>query len=203
MKLDYALRISNELIERLKPTCERIEIAGSIRRERPDVHDIELVVIPDLAPLPMPSLEFGKPIPKVFSTSLDHVLFEMSEERMIRFEKNGKKYKKFDIAWHLPSSTALPSAISVDLFLVTPPAQWGVQCVIRTGPNKTDNNFSQWCVTWRSKGGGLPDDYFIEGGAVCYTHKEGTLPMPEEIDFLNLLGLGWVEPKDRVARWKR
>lgn len=29
------------------------------------------------------------------------------------------------------------------------------------------------------------------------------VPMPEEIDFLNFLKLGWIDPKDRVARWPR
>jgi len=38
--------IAESLMAALGPGCERIEIAGSIRRGRPDVGDIELVAIP-------------------------------------------------------------------------------------------------------------------------------------------------------------
>lgn len=38
--------VAEGLIRQLLPGCERIEVAGSIRRGRPDVGDIELVAIP-------------------------------------------------------------------------------------------------------------------------------------------------------------
>lgn len=41
-----AKRIADDLIEQLKPHCYRCEIAGSIRRKRPEVKDIEIVAIP-------------------------------------------------------------------------------------------------------------------------------------------------------------
>ena len=41
-----ALMLAQGLIETLRPHCERIEIAGSLRRGKPDVGDIELVCIP-------------------------------------------------------------------------------------------------------------------------------------------------------------
>ena len=46
MELERAEIIANKVKDRLKPYCERIEIAGSIRRKRPFVHDIDLVCIP-------------------------------------------------------------------------------------------------------------------------------------------------------------
>ena len=46
MDLEYALPIANQVVEKLAPFCQRIEVAGSIRRRRPFVHDIDLVVIP-------------------------------------------------------------------------------------------------------------------------------------------------------------
>uniref|UniRef100_A0A6M3IRC0 Putative DNA polymerase n=1 Tax=viral metagenome TaxID=1070528 RepID=A0A6M3IRC0_9ZZZZ len=45
--LDRAQRIADAVIERLKPYCKRIEVAGSVRRGRPRVHDIDLVIIPN------------------------------------------------------------------------------------------------------------------------------------------------------------
>jgi DNA polymerase/3'-5' exonuclease PolX len=45
MELQQAQKIASQVIQTLKPFCERIEVAGSIRRKRPFVHDIDLVCI--------------------------------------------------------------------------------------------------------------------------------------------------------------
>jgi len=49
MSLEYAESIGQEVIGVLQPYFERLEIAGSIRRRRPMVHDIDLVGIPRAA----------------------------------------------------------------------------------------------------------------------------------------------------------
>jgi DNA polymerase (family 10) len=46
MELDKARKVADQVVTKLKPYCDRIEIAGSIRRQRPWVHDIDLVCIP-------------------------------------------------------------------------------------------------------------------------------------------------------------
>lgn len=46
MKLARALVIALKISEQLAPFCERIEIAGSIRRARPQVNDVDLVILP-------------------------------------------------------------------------------------------------------------------------------------------------------------
>lgn len=46
IKLETAQKIAAELMDILSPHCERIEVAGSVRRKKPDVKDIELVIIP-------------------------------------------------------------------------------------------------------------------------------------------------------------
>jgi DNA polymerase (family 10) len=46
MELEKAKAIADEVVDKLKPFCSKIEIAGSIRRRRPTVHDIDLVCIP-------------------------------------------------------------------------------------------------------------------------------------------------------------
>lgn len=48
MKLELAKTIANRLRERMSPFCERIEIAGSVRRQKDKVNDIEIVAIPKL-----------------------------------------------------------------------------------------------------------------------------------------------------------
>ncbi len=46
MELEKAQIIADQVKNKLAPFCERIEIAGSIRRRRPFVHDIDIVAIP-------------------------------------------------------------------------------------------------------------------------------------------------------------
>ena len=46
MEYYRALKIAQNVKEILAPHCHRIEIAGSIRRKKPEVKDIEIVAIP-------------------------------------------------------------------------------------------------------------------------------------------------------------
>ena len=46
MKYEEALKIAEEVKALLAPHCLRIEIAGSIRRKKPEVKDIEIVAYP-------------------------------------------------------------------------------------------------------------------------------------------------------------
>ncbi|GAJ14573.1 unnamed protein product, partial [marine sediment metagenome] len=46
MKLEQAQKIAEEVVKRLSPYCQRIQIAGSIRRQKPQVRDVDIVLIP-------------------------------------------------------------------------------------------------------------------------------------------------------------
>lgn len=46
MDLDSAQQVAKELVAELTPFCSKLEVAGSIRRRRPFVNDIDLVAIP-------------------------------------------------------------------------------------------------------------------------------------------------------------
>jgi DNA polymerase/3'-5' exonuclease PolX len=100
------------------------------------------------------------------------------------FMINGSRYKKI----------LLPEVILLDLFLVRPPAQWGVLFTIRTGPA----DFSHWIVSKRSAGGRLPSNCRVQDGQVFRNGE--SLPMPEEEDFLRLLDLEGVDPAERGAK---
>ena len=41
-----AFDLASRLVRELEDSCDRIEIAGSLRRLKPEVHDIELVAVP-------------------------------------------------------------------------------------------------------------------------------------------------------------
>ncbi|MBA7624744.1 DNA polymerase/3'-5' exonuclease PolX [subsurface metagenome] len=46
MELERAQKTAEAVVKRLKPYCWRIEIAGSVRRKKATVNDIDLVLIP-------------------------------------------------------------------------------------------------------------------------------------------------------------
>jgi DNA polymerase (family 10) len=74
MRLEEAKSIAERVNETLAPYCERIEIAGSIRRAKPVVNDIDIVLIekPDAA-LVMSSLLFGMGIVKMNGPEIKRV----------------------------------------------------------------------------------------------------------------------------------
>jgi len=79
MKLEVAQKIAAEVIKRVSPYCQRIEVAGSIRRQKEIVHDIDMVLIPsDPWNLEGEVLALARPFqPK------------MSGEKLKRFDYNG------------------------------------------------------------------------------------------------------------------
>jgi DNA polymerase (family 10) len=46
MELAYAQKLAQDIVEQIRPHCERIEVAGSIRRKKSEVRDIDIVLIP-------------------------------------------------------------------------------------------------------------------------------------------------------------
>ena len=46
MSLERAEKIAMGVVKRLEPYCKKIEVAGSIRRRKPWVNDIDIVLIP-------------------------------------------------------------------------------------------------------------------------------------------------------------
>ena len=46
MPVEQARALAAEVADLLRGSCMRLEITGSIRRDRPDVGDLELVAIP-------------------------------------------------------------------------------------------------------------------------------------------------------------
>jgi DNA polymerase/3'-5' exonuclease PolX len=193
MKYDDALPIAEKLVDLFQPGCKRIEIAGSIRRLKPDPSDIEIVATPDLRVATRPL--FGIPYQ---STQLKMILssLELGDDDNIKLHRclGGDKYQKYWVS----VDSGRTWCIKLDLFLVTPPADWGIIYLIRTGPA----DFSHWIVTPRSVGGGMPDCYHLQDGRIMDLANKNYISCPEEIDFLFFSGLDWIEPKDRHPIWR-
>lgn len=85
MKLEQAQSIAEELRRELEPGCERIEIAGSIRRKKPEVKDIELCLIPKMLTLPNTgqlamALESEE---RQFPAPVDHLRYLQEQRRVL------------------------------------------------------------------------------------------------------------------------
>lgn len=106
LPLSQAAALTDKIITALTPGCLKIQVAGSVRRCRPEVGDLEIVCIAG------PSLDF------VIDDLIDNGRLECGD-------KNGKKFKNFLI----PSVPGL----GLDLFIPTRET-WGVIFTIRTGP---------------------------------------------------------------------
>lgn len=173
--LSQAQGLADKIIKELAPVCQRIQVAGSVRRKKKMVGDIEIVCIP----LTQVDL-FGDPTGSLLDPELEYLI---EEGRIIRGDKWGTKYKKFH-------PVALPE-LGIDLFITTP-NEWGYTFTIRTG----SADFSRRIVTPKQQGGFLPGHLRV---SECRLWEGMTaLSTPEERDFFEALGLGWIEPEDRV-----
>jgi len=107
MELVKARGIAEKYMEQLRPHCFRIEIAGSIRREKPEVKDIEIVAIP------RPYESIG-----IFQTGIATVVNQWPKVK-------GELPCKY-------TQRLLPEGIKLDLFFANK-NNWGLIFAIRTG----------------------------------------------------------------------
>jgi DNA polymerase/3'-5' exonuclease PolX len=171
MPLAEAKLIADEWVAMLAPYCERVEIAGSVRRGRSEVGDIEIVC----KPLMVEETDmFGVVTGRL---SMVDALFGEGEYKLI---KNGTRYKQVDLG-----------EINLDLFCVIDPAQWGVLFLIRTGPAEYSHRF----VMKKQQGGMLPSNMQVKDGAVWCNGK--MYETPEEADVYKLIGAAYVNPNER------
>ena len=138
MKHALALRIAQSLVRRFEPYCERIEIAGSIRRLKPEVKDIELVLIPRWEKRET----VGTLFPETLECNLLHEAFERgvyNQEgtfRLLRWIKPGighvEDWRIYPDGRYWRGFTEFDAGVKVDVFLTTP-ERWGTTLAIRTG----------------------------------------------------------------------
>lgn len=171
LKLPYAevMPFAERIVEAITPFCLRVEIAGSLRRRKSEVGDIEIVAIPK-----RPKNLFGKELTNE-PTMLDSFL----DSNNVQFNTRGPLMQQFKYGKH-----------TVDLFLPMIPT-WGAIMTIRTG----SADFSRWLVMSQAAGGACPEGVRFWQGRVF--HNMRVLETPEEADVFAALGLAWIEPVDR------
>ena len=168
MELLRAASIAEHWSGRLAAYCDRIKVAGSIRRKRPEVGDIEIVCIPKMVTV----------LDGLFGTKkIRHPGFAeaLKGAVILKGDPSAGKYMQFN----------LPEGIKLDLFTTTR-ENWGFIYAIRTGSSE----FSQFLAKrWVSRG------YRGIIGNLC---RDGvSVPTPTEKSLFDLLGLDVVPPEKR------
>lgn len=185
-----AIEMANRAADLFTGVVDRLQIAGSIRRGKRDVGDIELVV----------------------ATSDDRIDL-LCDRLCLRGVVSKRLNKAGDIiAWgdkaHYGVKTRYKAMLfeefPLDLFIVRPDRSWGATLLIRTGPGDAN----EVLVTQQGKrnrngdNGILPVNMRFKGGLI---YRDGiALDTPEEIDVFREVGLPYIQPEDRsVATYHR
>lgn len=172
MELLRARSIAERWVGRLAPYCERINVAGSIRRKRPKVGDIEIVCIPKIITVPNGLFDKKAIRDPGFVGALEDVL-------RLKGDSLVGKYMQYN----------LPEGIKLDLFTATE-ANWGTILLIRTG----DRDYSKYFM-----GTLLPrHGYKQRDGYVWRGNK--IIPVSEESDVFALVDAAYVSPEHRTVK---
>jgi len=175
MDLQEAKEIAEGLKYTLQPYCEKIEIAGSVRREKPQVKDIELVCIPKtIIKETVISDLFGNRKERQEIRHPDFVRI-INENEINKGNPSTGKYFQFNIC----------QEINIDCFTATK-INFGWIYALRTG----SADFShQLAIRLRAAG------YKMEDGNIFKNSKQ--IEIREEEDLFRLVGMLWSFPKYR------
>jgi DNA polymerase/3'-5' exonuclease PolX len=186
-----AFKVANGIRQRLEPHCEQFMVAGSLRRQCPTVHDIDIVIIPRWSP-PVTASIFD----------IAGVLEEQTRFNLARILGDAWEFVKGKSKLINGRFAGIP----VDLYFATPDTWWTL-VVIRTGSAghniKLCSRAKAMGMKLHADGSGIevypPEDAVIDG---IQTHGNSDIgptlcvPTSEEDLFYKLL-LPYVEPKDR------
>lgn len=114
MLLEEAKIIAQDVRRQLSPFCMRIEIAGSIRREKPEVKDIEICAIPKVEEVPDGLFDKKMVVSEGFVS-------QVNKWEKIKGEPTGKYTRRI-----------IKPGVELDLFLCGS-GNWGLIFAIRTG----------------------------------------------------------------------
>jgi DNA polymerase/3'-5' exonuclease PolX len=134
-RADIARKVAEDLTVEMAPRCNHIEIAGSLRRSKPDVGDIEILFAPRIDQVRVPSELFPK-----FGSLADELLEQRLAKGVItkRFNVNGTT------TWGNLNKLALHNGSSIPIdFFATTAERWFVSLVVRTRLGRDEHEVGQ------------------------------------------------------------
>ena len=117
----FAMSIAEDLLGQIASFCQRIEIVGSLRRQRLHVHDIDILAIPCVIKIPDTS-PLGEPVTQ---NLLELKLGNLCRKNWFAIDPDGPKHKRLI---REEQGETLP----VDLYIATEETWWTL-LIIRTG----------------------------------------------------------------------
>jgi DNA polymerase/3'-5' exonuclease PolX len=189
VSLLYAEIHAEDVTALIADVCERVEVAGSIRRKSELVHDIEIVATPklDTSVVRDRLFEDTEVTTNLLLSRLDELVAEGRLRDHPTDPKRGERMAKL---------VDDQSGMQVDLFMVLPPAQFGVIQLIRTG----SAGYSQWFVTeCRRRGYHVVDGALHFGGLGCGSSPCSVVWTPDEKDVYATTGITFTPPHLRTA----
>ena len=186
--LAVARKVGDRLIEALAPACSRLAVAGSIRREKAEVGDVEIVYIPKTATVPNPEALFGDESMQV--NAVDLVLKQLIEQGSLAKRTNvlgsevwGAKNK---------FAVAVKTGIPVDFFEATP-VNWFNYLVCRTGGALMNTEIAK-----RAKAKGFKWNPYGSGFTKVWgTGEAKYVVINSEEEVFHFVGLPYLEPRER------
>jgi DNA polymerase (family 10) len=170
MKLEKAKSIAKELIYYLAPGVNRIVIAGSIRRQKPDVGDIELLCIP----------RFIDGVDQ-----LDRVIRTLVDQGNLDYRRNKLGSRVYGPKNKL--MVHLPSGIGVDIFS-TDAECWPVALVVRTGGERTNKRIAS---------AALRKGWHFRAYGDGFDTPDGHIHCSSEREVFEAVGLPYLSPEER------
>ena len=188
-----ALVVASELVAAMQPGCSRIVIAGSIRRERPTVGDVEILYVPSITEDPDREDMFRT---RKFNLA-DEIIEQLEGSGVLARRKNKLGSEMFGPKNKL--MVHVPSGIPVDLFSTTE-ENWWVSLVVRTGSKETNLRLTTGAIklgrTLKAYGPGVEmiDPHTIDGS---FYRAGEMIHATSERDVFRLCGVEYLEPNQR------
>jgi len=175
-----AMAVAAELCRELKPFCARLIVAGSLRRRKETVGDVEILFVPC----------FKEVADGLFETKQENQA-EIAIDRLLRMGVLSKRIGAAgSTSWGDKNKLAVHerSKVPVDLFAATE-ANWFNYLVCRTGGAESNVE-----VATAAQKKGWKWNPYGEG----FTNEQGRIvPVTSEQDVFRLAGLTWKEPWER------
>lgn len=179
-----AWETANELKDLLSPACELIVIAGSLRRKKQTVHDIEILAAPKVDDTGVFHID-----------KLDEAIMDLMARGVLDYRLNVKGSSVYGAKNKL--LVHLPTGIPVDVFSADI-RNFGVSLVVRTGSAEFNIKLMA-----RLKALGKAGHAYPKEGHGGVTREDGTeVECPHEDIVFREAGWDFIEPEKREVTYR-
>lgn len=181
------LMLALEVIALLAEGCTRIAIAGSLRRGKAMVGDIEIVCQPDFQALPATRSAFILTKQNAVNHACDNLRYHDIFQPRLNNKGNPQ-------SWGDQQKWFRYKGVNVDLYSVLPGYSWGRELLIRTGPGDANAVLVTRDGVRNREGyvGVLPEPYQFRDRELYAGNVH--VETPEEKDVFHALGLPYIVP---------